>query len=49
RFQARDGRHPGTAGMDIYLFDLWLPWRFTWAVDVAPRYANIMLSVGIWH
>lgn len=49
RFQASNGRHHGTAGMDIYLFDLWLPWRFTWAVDVAPRYANIMLSVGIWH
>lgn len=49
RFQQIGGRHHGTAGMDIYLFDVLLPWRFTWAVDIAPRYANIMLSLGIWH
>ncbi len=49
RFAATEGRHHGTAGMDVYMFYFLFPWRLTWAVDVAPRYANAMLSVGIWH
>jgi hypothetical protein len=49
RFATTDGRHHATAGMDMYLFYLLFPWRFTWAVDVAPRYANAMVSLGIWH
>ncbi|MCB9650534.1 MAG: hypothetical protein H6730_28680 [Deltaproteobacteria bacterium] len=49
RFQGIDGRHHGTAGMDVYLFDFIFPWRFTWAVDVAPRYANVNVSLGVWH
>lgn len=49
RFQDIEGRHHGTAGMDIYLFHFLWPWRLTWAIDAAPRYANVILSLGVWH
>lgn len=49
RFQETDGRHHVTAGMDVHLFDLVIPWRATWAIDLAPRYTNILLSLGVWH
>lgn len=49
RFEGIAPRHHGTAGMDIRLFELLVPWRFTWAVDLSRRYANVMLSLGVWH
>lgn len=49
RFADAPVRHHGTAGMDIRLFELLVPWRFTWAVDLSRRYANVMLSLGVWH
>ncbi|GAC1353923.1 MAG: hypothetical protein NVSMB47_07080 [Polyangiales bacterium] len=54
---ARAFRQHVTAGLDVYLFrwtafgllDDGTAWRLTTAVDVAPRYQNYGLSVGIWH
>lgn len=49
RFAETNGRHHVTAGMDVHLFDFIFPWRATWAVDIASRYTNILVSLGVWH
>ncbi|MCG8556965.1 MAG: hypothetical protein MJD61_17025 [Proteobacteria bacterium] len=38
-----------TGGMDVYLIDLWLfAIRVGVAADVAPRYSNLQVGLGLW-
>src|SRR5207249_4682205 len=54
---SRAFRQHVTGGFDVYLFkwtvfglfDEGTAWRLTTAADVAPRYSNYGLSVGVWH
>ncbi len=50
RFQRSYYRPHGTAGFDVRLFDLWR-WSFraTATVDVAPRYFDWGLAIGMWR
>jgi hypothetical protein len=50
RFARAHYRPHGTFGSDVRLFDLW-EWsiRASATLDVAPRYFDWGLSVGLWH
>lgn len=54
RFDDVGGRVHATAGAEVSLFELpMFGWRFrgkmAFTADVAPRYVNAGLSVGLWH
>lgn len=43
------GRIHGTAGFDLFLFQLYWDWKAAAAIDLARNYSNIVLSIGFWH
>ncbi len=50
RFEGVDARPHLTGGLDLRLLEvLGYDWRLSWVFDVAPRYSNTALSVGLWH
>jgi hypothetical protein len=49
RFSGIEGRTHITGGLDLRLFQLIWDWRFTFGFDLAERYGNGVLSVGLWH
>ncbi len=49
RFTESKARLHGTFGLDLRLFRFIWAWRLTGAVDVAPRYSNVVLSIGFWR
>ena len=56
RFPEGNARQHLTCGADIKLipFDAWglfgaTTWRLSFAVDLAPRYANWGVGIGAWH
>ena len=42
------GRLHGTLGADLRLFQLIWQWRLGVACDLAQRYLNSTLSIGLW-
>lgn len=49
RYQSVSGRPHFTAGFDLRLLKILWDWRFSTAIDLAPRYSNLVLSLGFWH
>ena len=56
RFESGTARQHFTAGADVKLFpfDAWgifapTIWRASFAIDLAPRYANWGFGIGAWH
>ena len=45
----RSARLHATAGLELRLFHLIYTWKLTWAFDIAPRYSNTSIGIGIWH
>jgi len=48
RFSDGNARQHLTGGADIKLFPF-DAWRISFAVDLAPRYANWGIGIGAWH
>ncbi len=54
RFEGVSGRAHATAGLDVrvWSFCFWgdrYRLRLSFATDVAPRYTNVIFSLGFWH
>jgi len=48
-FPGRTARAHLTGGVELYLFHFWDDWSLNASFDVASRYKDIGLSVGVWR